>query len=159
MTWRCSFSSNQFCSDRVKQISTSLRFRAVLIEVPNGWPKPRSLMRTTFAMLSAGKLAASTKNKNAGSKPPRGGQGGLHDDFTPELRSSRCNERCCCRCLARDCATCNQVAARVELSEEYRRSVGSEPDARQIRERDERRQVHHRSLCGGGGRAPAAGAG
>jgi len=36
MTWRCSFSSNQFCSDRVKQIFTSLRFRAVLIEVPNG---------------------------------------------------------------------------------------------------------------------------
>src|SRR5882724_4643875 len=84
-----------------------------------------------------GRLPASIKNNNAGSKPPRGGQGGLYDDLTPELRSSRCNERCCCRCLARDCARCNQVAARVELSEEHRRSVGSEPDARQIRERDE----------------------
>jgi hypothetical protein len=57
MTWRCSFSSNQFCSDRAKQISTNLRFRAVLIEVPNGWPKPRSIMGATFAMLSAGKAA------------------------------------------------------------------------------------------------------
>ena len=42
--------------------------------------------------------------RSVGSKPPRGGQGGVHDDLTPEFRSSGCNQRCCRSCLARDCA-------------------------------------------------------
>src|SRR5262249_2983963 len=98
-----------------------------------------------YGMLPAGEAAGNHQNKTAGSKPPRGGQGGVNDDLTPELRSSGCNGRCCCSCLARDCASCNQVATRIELSKESRRSVGSKPDARQIRQRDERRQVHHRA--------------
>src|ERR1041385_8398521 len=99
-------------------------------------------------LLRTGKIAGNRQQQTAGSKSPRSGQGGVHDDLTPELRASCCSERCCCSCLARNRARRHQVATSVELSKEPRYSVGREPDTCQTRERDERRQVYHRALCG-----------
>src|SRR4029078_2557985 len=114
---------------------------------------------TACAMLLTGKTAGNRQKQTAGSKSPRRGQGGVHDDLTPELRASCCSERCCCSCLARHRARRNQVATGVELSKESRYFVGRKPNTCQTRERDERRQVYHRALCGRRDRTRASGAG
>ena len=80
-----------------------------------------------------------------------------HDGFTPEFRSPRGGQHRGDR-VARHRAGRDQVAHDIELSESHRGPVGSVADDRQVRQRDERRQVRDRNLRAGRDRARAAGA-